>query len=62
MGEVEIQWITLTGGQTIPAYKLVCPQCKALVLGGTTVNTSVEPWRADCGNGHQWDVVSKEDA
>jgi hypothetical protein len=58
---IEIQYVTLTGGESLPAYKMVCPECKALVLG-TTVNTESTPWRGYCPEGHNWRIDKDADA
>jgi len=57
----EIQWVRLTGGQTLPAYKMICPECGTLVLG-TTVNTESTPWRGHCPSGHSWRIDEQADA
>lgn len=59
--EIEVQWVQLSGGETLAAYKMICPECKALVLG-TTVNTSSNPWRGHCPEGHSWRISVEADA
>lgn len=57
----EVQYLTLSGGMTIPAVKAVCPVCKKLVLP-TTFDTSTEPWTAHCGRGHSFEIDLREDS
>lgn len=57
---IEIQWVELSGGHTLPAYKMICPECRTLVLG-TTLNTEATPWRGYCPDGHSWRIDHRED-
>jgi hypothetical protein len=58
---IEIQYVTLSGGESIPAYKMICPECNTLVLG-STVNTESIPWRGYCPDGHRWRINNEADA
>jgi hypothetical protein len=61
MAKYEIQHLTLNGGVTIPAYKVVCPQCMTLDLK-TDFRTDVMPWVAICTKGHQFEIDPRPEA
>ena len=61
MSEFQVEWVQLSGGETLPAYKMICPECKTLVLG-TKVNTTSMPWRGHCPDGHSWRIDAEADA
>jgi len=61
MSEFQVEWVQLSGGETLPVYKMICPECKTLVLG-TKVNTTSIPWRGHCPDGHSWRIDAEADA
>jgi hypothetical protein len=42
-------------GVSVPAEKLVCPECHTLDLA-TEFDTTTEPWTAWCSEGHEFKV------
>lgn len=61
MAEYKVEYVTLSGGKSVPAEKIVCPVCNKLDMG-TRFNTSTEPIQAECSRGHEWTFTSEADA
>lgn len=61
MSEYQVEWVTLSGGKSVPAEKLVCPVCEALDIH-TDIDTSTEPAKAICSRGHEWTFKIGADA
>lgn len=57
MAEYKVEYAEIAG-KSIPAEKLICPQCHTLDLG-TDFDTSTEPWTAICPKGHEWQVSTQ---
>ncbi len=60
MAEYKVDWVEIKG-KSIPAERVVCPVCETLDLN-TDFDTSEEPWKATCAQGHEWKVKTKPDA
>jgi hypothetical protein len=60
MSEYRVDWVEIKG-KSIPADRVVCPICETLDLG-TDFDTSQEPWRAICPQGHEWEIKTVPDA
>jgi len=60
MADYKVEWVEIAG-KSIPAEKVVCSICHTLNLS-TDFDTSVEPWRATCPEGHEWEIRTKADA
>ncbi len=60
MSDYKVEWVEIAG-KSIPAERVTCPYCHVLDLK-TDFDTSQEPWRATCSNGHEWNVKSSPDA
>jgi hypothetical protein len=54
VSEREIEYIRVAGTD-LPAAVAVCPICKVLDLH-TRFDTTQEPWKATCTEGHEWAV------
>jgi len=61
MSEYRVDYVTLSGGKSVPAEKIVCPVCNVLDMG-TSFDTSEEPARAECSKGHEWTFTTEADA
>lgn len=61
MTDYRIEWVTLSGGKSVAAEKLVCPMCRRLDLE-TEVDTTTDPWKAICSKGHEFSISAKPDA
>lgn len=61
MSEYRVDYVTLSGGESVLAEKIVCPVCGVLDMG-TAFDTSREPATAMCSKGHEWTFTTKADA
>jgi hypothetical protein len=61
MGEYKVEYVTLSGGTSVPAYLLECPKCKTVDLN-IEIDTSTEPWKAWCGKGHEFTIDARPQA
>lgn len=61
MADYKVEYVTLSGGKSVPAEKIGCPQCGILDIK-TRFNTSVEPAQAECSQGHEWTFTTEADA
>jgi hypothetical protein len=60
MAEYKVEWVEIKG-KSIPAERVVCPQCNVLDLN-TDFDTTEEPWKATCSKGHEWAVKTVAEA
>jgi len=61
MTQYKVEYLTLSGGKVIAAYKLVCPDCHKLDLE-SEIDTETTPWTAWCRQGHEFRVDPTPDA
>jgi hypothetical protein len=61
MSDYRVEWVNLSGGKSVPAEKVICPECKVLDMN-TGFDTSIEPAHAWCSQGHEWTFSTKADA
>lgn len=59
MAKYEVEYVTLSGGKSVPASLLICPTCNALDLK-TDIDTSEHPWKCQCSKGHKFEVNALE--
>jgi hypothetical protein len=61
VGRYKVEYVTLSGGRSIPAHLLECPECKIVDLG-VELDTSKEPFTAWCSKGHEFTVDARPNA
>ena len=64
MAEYKVEWVeiqTKNGKISVPAERIVCPICKTLDLG-TAFDSTTEPMKALCPEGHEWEIKTRPEA
>ena len=58
VGKYKVEYVTLSGGRSVPAHLLVCPECNKLDLK-TDIDTSENPFTARCSQGHEFKIDAR---
>lgn len=61
MAKYRVEYVTLSSGRCVPAHLFTCPECEALDLG-VDVDTSTQPWKAVCSEGHEFTIDARPQA
>lgn len=61
MSEYKVEYVQLSAGKSVPTERIICPVCRVLDMD-TDFDTSEEPARAECSQGHKWTFKTEADA